>query len=557
MKKSVVEKLVDDYSLMLLNWAVKKLGNRQQAEDLVQNVWMEIFRAIKTAESKGEEIISPEHFIWKIAHYVWCHYLRDTNSKYMINSIDEYEIADKSNFEEQFVEDDENQKLIFYMRKIVCNLNYLQREIMVSYYMDQLSVKEIAGKLKISESIVKWHLFDTRKKVKQEIIQMEKETKNDVKVSADFVYRPKRLHMACCGSGAPTMDFTYINDSLTKQNICIACYKEPKTLSQLNEMLGIPKAYLENDLKWLIEKEFIIEGKKGFSTNFSISNQQITQDIYGIFLKNKAQLSDIIIQGLLDAEERIRAIGFYGNDEPMEKLLWHLIYWFSLGVQNPFNFVEPPVHSDGGKYFALGFEDSYQESVTVNVDVRNWGYNGAMTNGNPWTDEVFMWFGLYNFSMSDIIDVAIDHFTIEGQILNDLLRRILNSDFCIKDLEEEEKDNLAKLVQKGFITVNPETGKVYPRFSVFTRQQRDKLYEIFAEINAKLENGIQAMKKDIEEYYEKGIPVQLEGIKEFFCHHAFMDLGFITTVFAFNEGKLFVPKDSKEGEFLTLVYIKK
>ena len=35
------------------------------------------------------------------------------------------------------------------------------------------------------------------------------------------------------------------------------------------------------------------------------------------------------------------------------------------------------------------------------------------------------------------------------------------------------------------------------------------------------------------------------------------DIGYLTTVFAFQDGRLYVPKDNHDGEFLTLMYIKK
>ena len=68
--KSFSEKLVDEYSLMLLNWAYKKLGSREKAEELVQNVWLAVFSAMKKSETSGETIHKPENFIWKTARFV-------------------------------------------------------------------------------------------------------------------------------------------------------------------------------------------------------------------------------------------------------------------------------------------------------------------------------------------------------------------------------------------------------------------------------------------------------------------------------------------------------
>ena len=89
------EQLVNEYSMMLLNWAYKKLCDKDKAEELVQCVWLEVFRAIKIKESQGIPIAKAENFIWKIAHYVWCHYLRSKAKGPIYVSSDEVALAEE------------------------------------------------------------------------------------------------------------------------------------------------------------------------------------------------------------------------------------------------------------------------------------------------------------------------------------------------------------------------------------------------------------------------------------------------------------------------------
>ena len=86
----------------------------------------------------------------------------------------------------------------------------------------------------------------------------------------DYVYRPKQLRMGICGQAVAQLDTKKFEESLVRQNICIACYEEPKNLDEMAGMLGIPKAYLEFDLRWLVEKEFVTE-KEGRIMKFIIS----------------------------------------------------------------------------------------------------------------------------------------------------------------------------------------------------------------------------------------------------------------------------------------------
>lgn len=253
--------IADEYSLMLLNWAYKKLGDREKAEDLAQEVLVQVFSTIKKDIKAGKQVEKLENLVWKVAHYVWCHHLRRLKTYRMYVPVDELQISSDSDFVAEYAEKEHEKQLILRMRKQIARLSFLQREIMISFYLDKLTVKQIAEKLNISEQAVKWHLFDTRKKLRREIIAMK---------NTDYVYRPRKLHMAISGQSYSYADTDVINNSLTKQNICVACYDQPRTLDELNEILGIPKAYLEYDLQWIIEREFVTEEKEKYSTSFAI-----------------------------------------------------------------------------------------------------------------------------------------------------------------------------------------------------------------------------------------------------------------------------------------------
>ena len=566
MDKKFLKEFVDKYSLILLNWAKGKTSGGEQAEELVQNVWLQFFHAVKVEEEKGYTIQKPENFLWKIAHYVWCSFLSAKNSQ-KNNSVSlddsDFQLSSPgsiSDFLEKQQEDEENEKLIAYMRQKIMQLNYLQREILISFYIDGKSQKEIAEKLNVSVSTIKWHLFDTRIKLKEEIT-MEKSNAKSNATSQDFIYRPKHLHLAINGQWAAEMDINKINESLTKQNICIACYQKAQNLNQLNQLLGIPKPYLEDDLRWLVEKEFLTESKGSYQTNFSISTYQNEQDIYGLYVKRRGEISDVIISELMKAEEKIKACGFYGSDLPMEKLLWFLIYFTCSGF-TPVEEeeIERPIHSDGGKYFTLGFDTSEDEKLKVNLDTEGWAFNGPMSSG---FDDVggFWWFGLYNFGYSEIIDITMQKFKKENLPLSKMLLEILNTydgntfDFSVGNLDADKKETLAILVKKGFVKIENE--KVFPTFCVFNRKQIEEITPIFKAIDEKMRKPLNELKEDFYQYYENNIPQHLKYMKSVFVNQAFVNLVWIPTLLAFKDKKLYIPATKEEGQFLTLMFVHK
>jgi len=539
MMRELSEKMVEEYSLSLLNWAYRKTGDKDKAEELVQEVWVQVFSAVKRNEDREMVIENGEHFIWKIAHYVWCHYLRNKARSRRYVPADELEIADERDFVNELSENEEMKMLISYMRKCVMNLNRLQREIMIAFYIEGLPQKEIARRLQVTESTVKWHLFDARKRVKEEISGM-KETA--------FVYRPNTMAMAYCGEAVMVNHTEIIDTSLSKQNICIACYNVPRTLDNLSEQLGIPKVYLEYDLEWLVKNEFVCETKKGYSTNFVIETWAQEQKKYAVYLKHKERLSDVMIEELLKAEDRIRAIGFAGCDMPMEKLLWLLIYRCGNNLRLPDYWDEPPVRYDGGKYYSFGYPRMEDGTYDPVLDTKGWAYNGGMWNDNFW------WFGLYNFGNSEVQEL-IWKTSAEWQRMSDVLKRCMENKTAVDTADEEEKYLIAKLVEKNFVRI--ENGCVVPNFCVFTDSQYQELQEtVFEPIEKLLWNEVEVLAKELEELYDGMLPGHLKKYRRQAVWNALMDIVFVTEILAFQDGKLYVPGDVREGGMLTLMYVK-
>lgn len=537
------EQLVNEYSMMLLNWAYKKLCDKDKAEDLVQSVWLEVFRAVKSNESQGIPIEKPENFIWKIAHNVWCHYLRKNAKDQIYVSIDDMAIADETDFVQEMANSQETIQLLCFMRKKVMNLNYLQREIMISFYIEDRSIKEIASRLNITESTVKWHLFYTRKKLKEGIESM---------TTTNFVYRPHTLHMAINGQSHLPCDIDFIRNNLAKQNICIECYQTPKTLDQLSEKLGIPKAYLEFEVNWLLEREFLIKTSFGYSTVFMIETAQNEQEKYAVYLKHKNTLSDVIISELLAAEATIRSIDFYGCDKPINQLLWFLIYRFCDYLKKPCGEVVRPIRPDGGKYFPLGFDRSDYSAIPKNIDTTNWMYNGPM-----WSEASigqFHWFGLYNFGQTDCQHI-ICYSLPEWKKMNEVLCLLIHSDFCIDAFNEDQLFILAQLIEKGFI--KKENEKLLPTFCVFSPEQYSTLEKlIFKPLAQKLEHEVKSLADDLSELCKRKMPKQLGSYYDLFLRMALGDIGYITTILAFNDNNLYIPHTPEEGKLLTLFYVK-
>ena len=152
-----MDSVYDKYFDKIYFWALKKTNNKEDAEDLTNNIFLAIFEYF----SKNIAIAKLDSLIWKIAHNIW--YLKAKNY-----------IKEKDNVTLDEVNTSYNEK---YLDKVIyndiinnlTNIGLTKNELISFklYYCNDLSIKEISDKLKTSESNIKYYLYSARKKVKE------------------------------------------------------------------------------------------------------------------------------------------------------------------------------------------------------------------------------------------------------------------------------------------------------------------------------------------------------------------------------------------------------
>jgi predicted transcriptional regulator len=85
---------------------------------------------------------------------------------------------------------------------------------------------------------------------------------------------------------ANEMDTAKLSSDTLKQNICLACYDSPQTIDELTDKLDFPKTFMEENLNWLIEKEFLAEDKGKYHVLFPIITPAFKAEIVKLLLKH-------------------------------------------------------------------------------------------------------------------------------------------------------------------------------------------------------------------------------------------------------------------------------
>ena len=164
--KQAFTDLVLGIKIELYKIAKSRITNESDIDDAIQETMIELFKSIK-------KLRDPKKFkMWAIKILInKCNKIYKKKHKKDI-SIDEYNVEKfiiTNSFKE--IEADIN----FY--NLIKNLKYEERIIIILYYMEKYTTKEISKILHMKENTVKSHLFRAKKTIK---IQLEGEKNYEI-----------------------------------------------------------------------------------------------------------------------------------------------------------------------------------------------------------------------------------------------------------------------------------------------------------------------------------------------------------------------------------------
>lgn len=520
----------EEWAARVLRWARGKTRTAQEAEDLAQSVLMEWLRAVQAQEERGACVAEPEHLLWRIARFVWCKSLRP-GTYYRCEPLSEKLSAGETP-EESAERQDEQRRQTAFVRRQIMRLSRIQRETLVWYYLENRTTADIARRLRVSENTVRWHLSDSRKKIREADGKM---------TSTEFVYCPKKLHVAINGEAYDDRLTREVLDNLLHQNILLRCYAQGQTAQELCDELGVARPYIEDAVNVLLRDELLTADGGRVRTNFIITSGAQEEARLAVYDAHKDELSREIVRQLMAHEQEIRAIGFIGCDVPMPRLLWWLIYRCTAALPNPAEIPPRPYHVDGGAYHLMGFARE-----PGNRHYLAWDYNGPMYNDG------FRWFGLQHFGNSPVQDLFELNQPHMGKLCA-LLIRLIQADFDPSCVTADEQELLAELLARGFL--RKADGSIKPNFCVLTREQVQRLrQEVFLPIVEAVQPAWTRVCNELRTLCKASVPKHLQALADLPLHMAALAAGYMTEQIAYAYGALEKPETPEDAAMWTLVY---
>lgn len=159
-KSSEFAFLIDRYKDMIFTLALRITGNREDAEEVAQDVFLKAFNGLK--DFRGTSKFST--WLYKIAYNQAVSRIRKKQPD--IFSYDGMEIDFDGTHGENDINYEQLDNIpVVYIRQALEKLEESDRAVLTLYYQDDLNVKEIADVTGLSSPNVKVKLFRGRKKL--------------------------------------------------------------------------------------------------------------------------------------------------------------------------------------------------------------------------------------------------------------------------------------------------------------------------------------------------------------------------------------------------------
>ena len=323
MRDLLINEFAENYMEKLFYFCLKKTGSHIEAEDLTQDIALQII----TALNKSTIPTSFSAWVWQIArnrYSVWAKEKHNRNESVTGSDIGDYEIEDES---ENILDEMIHTEQMALLRRELAFIKSDYRSIVVAYYIENKSVRDIASSLSLSISAVQQRLHRAR------IIL--KEGMNMAREFGKRSYNPEEIVYSniCTAPGKLGQPWTLMDPKLN-QNIFLACYDNPMTAEELAIEVGVALPYMEDVVRHLTSQTLLVKNGEKYETNFPIISREAQQKIHFYYEGILPQLIALITEDIdrLMAQYEEAGLCYYDEYQSYEEAKWMLLMDFYKGV---------------------------------------------------------------------------------------------------------------------------------------------------------------------------------------------------------------------------------
>jgi len=303
----------------LYGFCYSRTADSYAAEELCSDI---LYAIVKAANRHGE-IGTIYPFIWRIARNVYADY----SEKRRVHG-ERYYMGDPETIFQSLAENETDsteieEKLSAVFRSIAF-LSAAYRQVMISYYLDGLSIREISVMQNVRENTIRQRLFAARKTIKSEVCEMEY---NDKPVALS------NMDLQIWGSGDPR--WSNPRDVCTRQfsqHVVWLCRNKGITAREISDALYIPMAYVEEELEIQCSGN---NGKYGllrkdsngrYITNFILLDKDEMQNGIQLYEDMCPVICDMLTKYITENKDTFLAFPYLNHTMDLNLILWQRIH---------------------------------------------------------------------------------------------------------------------------------------------------------------------------------------------------------------------------------------
>ncbi len=261
-KEEFYNLFVNEYMEKIFYFCLKKTGDRHTAEDLSQ----EIALCVLSELHKGVWPESFSGYIWRIARNRYARFAENKHqAKEHLHDADigEFELAGEDSPVLDLIQAEEKNAL----RRELAFIASDYRDLILSYYIEDKSIKEIANALSMPVGTVKTRLFRARNQLKEGM--------NMARQFGKRSYKPENMHFTMSGeTGMNGEPFSLAGDLLST-NILLSAYDKPQSEEEIAIETGVALPYVQERLEKLAQGTLMQKTGELYATKFYIISEAL------------------------------------------------------------------------------------------------------------------------------------------------------------------------------------------------------------------------------------------------------------------------------------------
>lgn len=512
----LIHEFAENYMGKLFYFCLRKTGDPNEAEDLTQDIALNVLTALE----KGSV---PEFFsawVWQIArnrYSVWADEKHKRHALVTGSDASDYEIEDDS---PGVLDEMIHAEQIALLRRELAFIKSIYRNVVVSYYLDGKSIRDIAASMSLSVSAVEQRLFRARKILKEGMDMAREFGRRS--------YDPESIGFCTSGSQPGGHPWSAIQRKIPINILCEA-NNNPSTVQELSVALGIALPYMEEEIELLEDAELLKKTDNGkYLTGFFISPVECQNESNGICCEFAEENYDAIWQLAGKVLKKAQEFGISTDAYTEEDAQMFFAFMIEQKLVNdllPENIFTKFTRRDGGNWGIIGLEDGASSRLSTVL----FNNEGSMKN------EALKWEG---FQEESSVDKTFSVRRYKSDAPDCDLLGFFAKLACEDGINKNavgEWENVDESIEEGFLTVSD--GGLLKVNAILIENEKNKELLVYIRSTAdycrlleKMKQTVDRMKTVIEKYSNP----YLEEDFDYYVAMSLMTRGFLAPLWANN-----------------------